>query len=65
MAHAFTLKRTVIGGQTSPDEWSIMLNGEIRGPNPFQGWQPARYLPVAVVRDAAAGVTGSRHCADI
>jgi hypothetical protein len=31
MNDVFSLKRTVIGGQTSPDEWSVMLNGETVG----------------------------------
>jgi hypothetical protein len=31
METAFPLKRTVIGGQTAPDDWSVLLNGAVVG----------------------------------
>jgi hypothetical protein len=31
METSFTLKQAVIGGQTAPDDWSVLLNGEAVG----------------------------------
>ena len=55
MAHVFTLKRAVIGGQASPDEWSIQLNGEnvgrilprVGNPPGTDRWQWFVTLPVS------------------
>ena len=65
MDYAFTLKRTLIGGQTSPDDWSVLLSGQAVGrihpvignPTAVDQWQWFVTLPLASPGHGSAPTT--------